>query len=81
MIELGRRFGSADSPAFINGVLDRLRKDAFDQGEAAPPIDDEWARQMERVAKIRSLAYQKAQADQFRKAPEAYWKEAEQEIG
>jgi transcription antitermination protein NusB len=25
-IELGRRFGSADSPAFINGVLDRLRK-------------------------------------------------------
>ncbi len=23
-IELGRRYGSADSPAFINGVLDRL---------------------------------------------------------
>lgn len=30
-IELARRYGSADSPAFVNGVLDRLRK------EAAPP--------------------------------------------
>jgi N utilization substance protein B len=27
-IELARRFGSADSPAFVNGVLDRLRKGA-----------------------------------------------------
>jgi N utilization substance protein B len=27
-IELARRFGSADSPAFVNGVLDRLRQDA-----------------------------------------------------
>ena|SRR5438105_2661636 len=26
-IELARRFGSADSPAFVNGVLDRLRQD------------------------------------------------------
>ncbi len=26
-IELARRFGSADSPAFVNGVLDRLRLD------------------------------------------------------
>jgi len=25
-IELARRFGSADSPAFVNGVLDRVRK-------------------------------------------------------
>jgi len=25
-IELARRFGSADSPAFVNGVLDRLRE-------------------------------------------------------
>lgn len=25
-IELGRRFGSADSPAFVNGVLDRFLK-------------------------------------------------------
>jgi transcription antitermination protein NusB len=25
-IELARRFGSADSPAFVNGVLDRLRQ-------------------------------------------------------
>lgn len=31
-IELGRRFGSADSPSFVNGVLDRLRLNA-----AAPP--------------------------------------------
>jgi N utilization substance protein B len=30
-IELARRYGSADSPAFVNGVLDRLR-----QGAAAP---------------------------------------------
>jgi N utilization substance protein B len=26
-IELARRYGSADSPAFVNGVLDRLHKD------------------------------------------------------
>jgi N utilization substance protein B len=26
-IELARRYGAADSPAFVNGVLDRLRKD------------------------------------------------------
>jgi N utilization substance protein B len=26
-IELARRFGAADSPAFVNGVLDRIRKD------------------------------------------------------
>jgi N utilization substance protein B len=27
-IELARRFGTADSPAFVNGVLDRLRRAA-----------------------------------------------------
>jgi N utilization substance protein B len=27
-VELARRYGSADSPAFVNGVLDRLRQDA-----------------------------------------------------
>ena len=27
-IELARRYGSASSPAFVNGVLDRLRQDA-----------------------------------------------------
>ncbi len=27
-IELARRYGSADSPAFVNGVLDRLRQNA-----------------------------------------------------
>lgn len=26
-IELAKRFGSADSPGFVNGVLDRLNKD------------------------------------------------------
>jgi N utilization substance protein B len=26
-IELARRYGSADSSGFVNGVLDRLRKD------------------------------------------------------
>ena len=30
-IELARRYGSAGSPAFVNGILDRLR-----QGAAAP---------------------------------------------
>ena len=34
-IELARRFGSADSPAFVNGVLDRIAK----AREAAPPAD------------------------------------------
>jgi N utilization substance protein B len=27
-IELARRYGSVDSPAFVNGVLDRLRREA-----------------------------------------------------
>lgn len=27
-IELGKRFGQADSPRFINGVLDRIRKES-----------------------------------------------------
>jgi N utilization substance protein B len=31
VIELARRFGTADSPAFVNGVLDRLRRDAEKQ--------------------------------------------------
>lgn len=31
-IELARRFGSADSPSFVNGVLDRLLK----RGEETP---------------------------------------------
>src|SRR5947209_15309353 len=35
-IELARRYGSADSPAFVNGVLDRLRREATPP-EAAPP--------------------------------------------
>lgn len=27
-VELGKRFGQADSPRFINGVLDRIRKES-----------------------------------------------------
>ena len=34
-IELARRFGSANSPAFVNGVLDRIRSRAAPA--AAPP--------------------------------------------
>jgi N utilization substance protein B len=34
-IELARRYGSADSPAFVNGVLDRLRQDAQPKPAAA----------------------------------------------
>jgi N utilization substance protein B len=33
-IELARRFGSKDSPSFVNGVLDKLRRDAT--GTPAP---------------------------------------------
>lgn len=35
-IELARRFGSKDSPAFVNGVLDRLRQQAEGPGAATP---------------------------------------------
>lgn len=35
-IELARRFGSADSPGFVNGVLDRLHRD---RPETAPPSE------------------------------------------
>jgi N utilization substance protein B len=31
VIELARRFGAAESSAFVNGVLDRLRRDAAAQ--------------------------------------------------
>ncbi|MBI1831096.1 MAG: transcription antitermination factor NusB [Planctomycetes bacterium] len=33
-IELARRFGTADSSAFTNGVLDRLRREATPEPEA-----------------------------------------------
>lgn len=41
-IELSRRFGSADSPAFVNGVLDKLAK-ARSRAEpgSPPPAGDE----------------------------------------
>ena len=32
-IELARRYGSADSPAFVNGVLDKLRRSASPTAE------------------------------------------------
>lgn len=32
-VELARRFGTADSSAFVNGVLDRLRRDAATPSE------------------------------------------------
>lgn len=35
-IELARRFGAAESPAFVNGVLDRLRQDAAPAPAASP---------------------------------------------
>jgi transcription antitermination protein NusB len=37
-IELARRYGTADSPAFVNGVLDNLRKKC-QEGAAVPPTD------------------------------------------
>jgi transcription antitermination protein NusB len=33
-IELARRYGTADSSAFVNGVLDRLRREATSEPEA-----------------------------------------------
>jgi N utilization substance protein B len=33
-IELARRYGAADSSAFVNGVLDRLRREAVSKPEA-----------------------------------------------
>jgi N utilization substance protein B len=35
-IELARRYGSADSSAFVNGVLDRLRREASPDKPAEP---------------------------------------------
>src|SRR5690242_9074501 len=37
-IELARRFGSADSPGFVNGVLDRIAKGR--SAEAEPPTEE-----------------------------------------
>jgi len=40
-IELARRYGTADSSSFINGVLDRLRREASGQEPApAPPASE-----------------------------------------
>lgn len=36
-IELGKRFGSSDSGAFVNGVLDRLAQDARGEGREESP--------------------------------------------
>jgi N utilization substance protein B len=35
-IELARRFGTADSSAFVNGVLDRLRREANPEPKTDP---------------------------------------------
>jgi N utilization substance protein B len=35
-IELARRFGSADSPGFVNGVLDRVYKERQKEGGGQP---------------------------------------------
>lgn len=48
-IELARRFGSADSSGFVNGVLDRLRRESCpdapstatpDEGAATPSVQE-----------------------------------------
>ena len=38
-IDLGKQYGTDDSGAFINGILDRIRK-ALESGELAPPAID-----------------------------------------
>lgn len=35
-VELSRRFGSADSPAFVNGILDKIAKRPKPEAPAAP---------------------------------------------
>jgi len=40
-IELARRYGSGESPAFVNGVLDRLRRGAAPDAAPNPPPDHE----------------------------------------
>jgi len=37
-IELGKRFGSEDSGSFINGILDRIQKEAVRKPIQAKPI-------------------------------------------
>lgn len=46
-VELAKRFGSEDSPAFINGVLDKIAKKLNEEGkipdpQTAPPAEDAW---------------------------------------
>jgi N utilization substance protein B len=36
-IELARRFGSVDSPAFVNGILDKISKSRIDETKSLPP--------------------------------------------
>lgn len=36
-IELARKYGSADSPSFVNGVLDKLRQGAIPAADLATP--------------------------------------------
>lgn len=39
-IELARRYGTAESSAFVNGVLDRLRREAVGETAAAAPTTE-----------------------------------------
>lgn len=41
VIELARRFGSADSPAFVNGILDRIAKNQTTNQAPATPVGTE----------------------------------------
>src|SRR2546430_1126150 len=38
-IKLARRYGSQDSPAFVNGVLDKLRQSSAASTSSSPPAD------------------------------------------
>ena len=39
-VELARRFGTADSPGFVNGVLDRVAKTKGDAGATDAPMSN-----------------------------------------
>jgi|YNPMSStandDraft_1061717.scaffolds.fasta_scaffold01234_2 N utilization substance protein B len=39
-IELARRFGGAKSPGFVNGILDRLRREYASRGDSSPSAEE-----------------------------------------
>jgi transcription antitermination factor NusB len=49
-IELAKKFSTANSGAFVNGILDRVRIDYVDGNRQPPPIDADEAEDSERTS-------------------------------